>query len=215
MFAPQLDREVLSLFNRPGTPWLDAVMEAASSGRVLLAGVALLSLYILFRTPSRVRGAVLLWVAIGTSDLFGTRVVKPLVARVRPCNSVPPFSQTLEQCGRGQSFPSNHASNAAAAATVLISVAPRLWPLGAILAALIGISRLYLGMHWPSDVLAGWLQGALLAYALVRLISLTRRSPTLRRLLYPELSARDPASQPPAQPATSTPSPPTPKESLR
>lgn len=72
------------------------------------------------------------------------------------------------------SFPSGHATGAAALATVLAVLAwpgRWRWPVlggGVLFALLVGLSRLYLGVHWPSDVLAGWLLGAgaaLLAWA--------------------------------------------------
>ena len=68
------------------------------------------------------------------------------------------------------SFPSGHSANAAAAwfalAWILASLVERralkvvVWSVAGLVVAIVGVSRLYLGVHWPSDVLAGWAIGA-------------------------------------------------------
>src|SRR5437763_776729 len=66
---PPFDVQVLAALNRPGTPWLDAVMKGASSNIVLLAVAALTALYLWQKSPYRVLAAVLLGLAIGGADL--------------------------------------------------------------------------------------------------------------------------------------------------
>jgi undecaprenyl-diphosphatase len=74
------------------------------------------------------------------------------------------------------SFPSGHTSSSFACAWVLSRLAPRLTvPLFA-LAALIGFSRIYVGVHYPLDVLAGAALGILVAIALLKLLGALRRS---------------------------------------
>lgn len=58
------------------------------------------------------------------------------------------------------SFPSGHSAAAVVVVTVVGTTYPAVFPLLAPLAALIGVSRVYLGMHYPSDVIAGALLGA-------------------------------------------------------
>jgi membrane-associated phospholipid phosphatase len=165
--VPDIDAQLLSVLNRPGIPWLDEVMSAASNRGVLLAIAALTAIYLWLKSPHRALAAILLGLAIGAADLISVRLVKPAVARDRPCKVDPQRVAHPLGCGSGQSFPSTHASDTAAAAAVLAWGAPRLSTLGLAIVLLVGISRVYLGAHWPTDVLAGWALGALAGMALV------------------------------------------------
>jgi len=172
VLPPPIDVQVLGFLNRPGTPWLDTVMQAASNRGVLLAAAVLAALYLWLRSPHRALAGVLLLIAIGVADLVSVRLVKPSVARVRPCRADPVHVVAPVGCGAGQSFPSTHAADTAAAVSVFSWAAPRLTPLGLAVALLVGVSRVYLGAHWPTDVLAGWALGAAVGAALLLLARL-------------------------------------------
>lgn len=77
------------------------------------------------------------------------------------------------------SFPSGHATVSFACATVLSALAPRAAPLFVVLAAAIAYSRLYVGVHWPLDVVAGAVLGVAIA---LLLLSATRRRSGARLL---------------------------------
>lgn len=78
-----------------------------------------------------------------------------------------PFETQLGPPSSAHSFPSGHTATSFACATVLSAFAPRLRVPFFLLAALIGLSRVYNGMHYPTDVLAGALLGVLTALLLL------------------------------------------------
>jgi undecaprenyl-diphosphatase len=160
-----IDRRILNLVATLRTPALDHVMYVVTflgNGQtiVLLTAVAALTALI----AGRPRDAVLLILAVIAGTLF-FELVKLLVQRPRP-----PLEDARIVQG-GFSFPSGHSTLSATcygtvAYLLIRGVQHDRWKvLVGIVAALvvlaIGASRIYLGVHYPSDVLAGWAAGAL------------------------------------------------------
>jgi len=166
-----VDLQLLRLMNREGPPGLDHLMAAASNRVLLLVLAGGFAVYLGLRSPHRWVAAALLLLAIGAADLVSVRVVKPAVERARPCHSLASVRAPLG-CGSGKSFPSAHAADTAAAATVVTWAAPALAPFALALVALVGASRVYLGVHYPSDVVAGWVLGAAIGAALIAIARL-------------------------------------------
>jgi undecaprenyl-diphosphatase len=79
------------------------------------------------------------------------------------------------------SFPSGHTSTSFACAYVISRLAPRLTIPVFVLAALIGFSRIYVGVHYPLDVVAGAIFGLIVARALLMLLTALQRSRQSRR----------------------------------
>ena len=153
-----------SLFLRinelPHPDWLTALMSLASAAGTAATIWILLGLRLVVRHTSGVWRLVLaLLVTYSVVDL----ALKPTLARDRPpvAHAGVVVSTVLPET---PSFPSGHAALAAAGAFALsriwLSATPTLWAL----ALLIGSSRVYLGVHYPSDVLAGLLVGLGCAY---------------------------------------------------
>ncbi len=105
---------------------------------------------------------------VALTDQLSSHAIKPLVGRARPCQTFSDI-RTPDGCGPARSFPSSHASNIAGAMTLVALTYPA-WTILAVLAALaVGLSRVYLGLHYPSDILGGFLLGFLCALAVWRL----------------------------------------------
>lgn len=125
------------------------------AGGVIPGSIALVCVLLLRR---QWRSAMFVAVAMAGTGAWN-QAIKHAVARARPDLGPVPMPE------HSFSFPSAHAMGAMALACVLIALAwpgRWRWPVTAaalLFAVLVGLSRIYLGVHWPSDVLAGWLGG--------------------------------------------------------
>ncbi len=110
---------------------------------------------------------ILLALTFGVADSGSAGLGKHLIKRVRPCHE-PSLSKTIITripCGSGYSLPSAHASNHFAIAVFLSMVFYRrwrwIWLIAIFWAAAISFAQVYVGVHYPIDVIAGALYGAL------------------------------------------------------
>jgi undecaprenyl-diphosphatase len=102
---------------------------------------------------------LLLPVLVGILDYSNSFFFKPLFARPRPCNVLPNV-HVFWPCPRSLSFPSNHAANIFGAAFFLSYIYRNWSPFLILMALVVGYSRVYVGEHYPFDVLGGFILGA-------------------------------------------------------
>ena len=169
-----LDTSLLHYVIQLRRPWLDDVMVLASAlaaGGFLWVVLALTAAVF----PRYRADAWRLLLTIGFTLLITDYVVKPIVDRPRPFETDPAL-QVIVGKPRSPSFPSGHAARAVAAAIAGSRMLPGagwvLWPFG----ILVAVSRVYVGVHWPSDVLVGLIVGVGCGWFV-----LGGRAPTLRR----------------------------------
>lgn len=110
--------------------------------------------------------SVFLLATVALTDMTGTYVFKHTFDRIRPCNDPDFFMNVrllVDHCSRGYSFTSNHAANHFGIAMFFyITMKPLLgkWAIsGFIWAGLIAYAQVYVGVHYPLDILAGSLLG--------------------------------------------------------
>lgn len=131
----------------------------------------LFSLILLSKKKTRQIGIAALFSLI-LMQIIGNSCIKPLIARERPFIARPEkLSYLLIAPPRGYSFPSGHTFSSFAAATAIALGNKKLGILSFILAAFIGFSRLYLYVHFPTDVLGGMFFGILLGTIVWHLLS--------------------------------------------
>lgn len=116
-------------------------------------------------------GLVLL---IAASDQISSNLIKNLVERIRPCNALPDV-RLLVGCTQSFSFPSSHGVNHFAGAVFLSNFYPRLSLAFYGSAFIISLSRIFVGVHYPSDVLAGITIGILIGMFFVFLWNLLNK----------------------------------------
>jgi undecaprenyl-diphosphatase len=181
-----LDRAILTGLRSPTDPaipigprWLPEAMTditALGSATVLLLVCAAVTIYLLF--SRRLRTALFVFAATTGGMILGI-LLKLVYARPRP-QLVPHLVDVASS-----SFPSGHATDSAIVYLTLAALlartvpepASRIYIIGVaiLLTLLIGVSRAYLGVHWPSDVAAGWTIGA--AWALACSLAYSRIAP--------------------------------------
>lgn len=149
------------------TAWLDVLMplitRLGNSGAVWIA----LALCLLTGRKHRKTGFALCC-ALALEVIVCNGVLKPFVARARPCD-VNTAIQLLIPRPTDFSFPSGHTAASFTAVSTLYFRRQKLWAPALILAALIAFSRLYLYVHYPSDVVAGILLGPIFGFLGCRL----------------------------------------------
>lgn len=151
------------------TPLGDAVMPWITALGNLGIFWILLAVVLLFFPRWRMAGVQML-TAMALATLVGTVILKPLIARERPFLAND-FTGLLIAAPKDFSFSSGHSAASMAAAAVLLRRSSRAGVPALILALLIAFSRMYLYVHYPSDVLAGLLLGVLSALAGMRLVN--------------------------------------------
>jgi undecaprenyl-diphosphatase len=138
--------------------WL--MVELAKPGNLYYPGGLVAAYWLWWNWRECLVASAMLAGVIGATDALGTQL-KGLVQRPRPCVTLADVHQLLG-CGGAFSFPSNHAANTAAAAAFFQVLYPRSGWIGWPLVLAIGVSRVFIGAHYLTDVIGGWVLGGVI-----------------------------------------------------
>jgi len=177
----ELDQAAFLAWTNWGPEWVDQVFRAitAHAGTYLLLaafglwGFARLAVHEAFLLVA------LVIAAISLSDWISVHAFKDVFERLRPCHDPAlsdRFTLAALRCGGSYGFVSSHAATIWAAWAVVRAAKPARWIflLATLWALLVSYSRIYLGVHYPGDVLGG----ALLGVSITTLLMAWRKSPT-------------------------------------
>ena len=167
----QIDHKIFYLINGTLTnPIFDLFFTTITNEHLWIFPVLIGLLWLIIRGGKREKiAAVLVLIAASTTDAIVAQIIKPVIGRLRPSHALGDTINLLVSKGGLYGFISAHAANIFAATTVL-SYFYKQWknPL-LFLAFSVAVSRVYVGVHYPGDVLFGGLFGYGIAWVVITL----------------------------------------------
>lgn len=175
----QLDQQLFLFLNSLNSPFMDQVMYAIS-GKLIWAPLYIAILVYLGIRYKRKFILILLFIilAVALADQTSVQLFKNTVQRLRPCHE-PALEGLVHlvkgECGGKWGFVSSHATNSFNVALIsLLLIRKRWYTISIIIWALVvGYSRIYLGVHYPGDVICGSILGAFVGWGMYKLYILT------------------------------------------
>lgn len=164
-----MDFQILYTIQNWHVEWLDAVMVAFTTFGDSGIGWILVGLILALIPKTRKCGINVLLTMLVT-HIIGSWIIKPIVARPRPC-VVDTGVEMLIQAPSSYSFPSGHSASSFAAALTIFFYYRKQGIVALAVAAMVAFSRMYLFVHYPTDVLCGALLGCIDAYLIYRYLN--------------------------------------------
>ena len=175
-FLQYIDTQLFRFLNITlANPVTDKLMPFITERNHWFIFYVLIWLYLVFKGGRTGRtSAFLILPLILLTDQFSDNILKPFFGRVRPCHDIQGVN-LLINCSEAFAFPSNHAVNNFAAATLFSHFYPGMKSFLYIGAAIVALSRVMCGVHYPFDILAGALIGMIFAMLVIQLWALIEK----------------------------------------
>jgi undecaprenyl-diphosphatase len=149
----------------PALNWLMPIITNENNIAVLLM---LFWLWLLFFNGKRGKiAAILLVLTVVFTDAIAAQIIKPWIGRIRPSHVMIDNINLLVSKGGKYSFISNHAANTMSAAAILGYFYRKWKGIAITISIIVGFSRVYVGVHYPFDVLGGWIFGYTFAWGII------------------------------------------------
>jgi undecaprenyl-diphosphatase len=155
-----IDLWLFHLLNKGiANPIFDFVMPIVTNQKIFLPVYLIGLVLLIWKGGKRGRiAALILILTVIASDYLSSQVIKSYVGRLRPCHTLLDV-RLLVGCGPGKSFPSSHAVNNFAMATILAYFYRKYQWYFWSFASIVAFSRVYVGVHYPLDIFGGALVG--------------------------------------------------------
>tara|TARA_Y100000782_G_scaffold65950_1_gene71877 strand:- start:3 stop:530 length:528 start_codon:yes stop_codon:yes gene_type:complete len=165
---------LLKLFNRSvANPLFDLVFPFITDSSNWFLPLIVFYFYLFRDDWKRALKVFLITVlCLALTDAVAAQIIKPVVGRIRPSHELADMVRLLVGRGGKYSFPSNHAANSMAFVIITGFFYPQMRRWLFFIPILVGFSRVYVGVHYPSDVLAGAFFGFIIANFILHLYSL-------------------------------------------
>jgi len=149
-------------------PLLNWIMPIITNENNIAIPLVIIWLWLLFFQGKRGKiAAIILLLTVILTDIIAAQIIKPWIGRIRPSRAMLENINLLVPKGGKYGFVSNHAANTMSAA-VIIGYFYNKWKYFVLtISIIVGFSRVYVGVHYPFDVLGGWILGYVLAWGIL------------------------------------------------
>jgi undecaprenyl-diphosphatase len=171
-FLNSIDTAIFWFINKTlANPVTDKVMPFITENTHWMIFYIIILLYLLIKGGAKGRVAVILLLILIFLTDQSTNILKEFFARLRPCKALEGVN-LLVGCNSVYGLPSNHAVNNFAAATLFSHFYPNFTFVLYLTASIMALARIFVGVHYPFDVVAGAVWGSLVALGLIALWNL-------------------------------------------
>jgi len=193
----RFDQELFLFINSLNSPFFDQVMHAISGKLIWVPLYLAILIFLGFKYKRKFLVILIFIILAATLADQSSVLVKNIVLRLRPCQQ-PSLSGMVHlvngECGGLYSFVSSHATNSFDVALLSLLFIRKRWYTISILlwASIIGYSRIYLGVHFPGDVICGSMLGAFIGWGMYQLYKITDETILINKPYFKPTSIRPP-----------------------